>query len=507
LYLLEKKLSCARVYEYSESELSTSESINLAREPELISIKYQLLSNKAVWSMKKLFGRLENSNRNLDWVVLTLVFALGLALRFFYIKVANSDPTKSGEDPYYYSLIAQNLLDGRGFIEGGARAYRPPAFPWFLAGSYSIVGGASKVVFAQLFLAVLGALHPVLTALWVREISTRRVGYFAAIMTAVHPQFIRYPQTLYTEAFYLFLLSLAMLFLLRAVRSNALIGFVLAGVTFGLAALTREVTLIIPFLVAIWFYLLRNKTIERGGVEVPARINLTRNWLVLTCIMAVTVLPWTVRNYGIFKTLVPISTNSGINFYIGNNPNPNWSENFSWKVAPGVQWRNGAGELQAHQKGQRAAIDYIKNHPLVTVRGWFQKAAVLWMPPINGFSELSLPLKAMRAAWLVFYLFALGLGIYGFLGIRVDWRAASLPLIIGLGFSLPYILSFVTSRFRLPMESVLLFYSALGLERVLSLRLEGRQAILLNSFWLRSRPNLLHRIVANKSLPVTKKAN
>ena len=89
-------------------------------------------------------------------------------------------------------------------------------------------------------------------ALWVRQLSTRRIGYFAGVAVAIHPQFIRYPQTLYSESFYLFLLFAGMTLLMTALRRRSLVVAVLTGVTFGLGALTRETTLMMPAIVGLW---------------------------------------------------------------------------------------------------------------------------------------------------------------------------------------------------------------------------------------------------------------
>ncbi len=443
--------------------------------------------------------QLSQQQRRLDFVVLALIFGVGLALRLAYIAVTPGDPTQSNQDPHYYALIAQNLNAGRGYAELSARAYRPPAFPFLLSLIYAVFG--AKVGAAQVVVAVFGALHPVLLALWARILSTRRVGYLAGGLAAIHPQFLRYPQMLYSEAFYFFILALATLLLLRALRSGSTAQLVLAGLSFGAAALTREITLVMPLLVGLWFWLnrpsaARNAAHREHNEPRPVLWQGTRSaraWWVFSLSMALAVVPWTARNYRIFHALVPISTNAGINFYMGNNAKstatPDFSDPDFWKLAPGVSWREGAGELEAHQKGFREGLHYVAAHPAQSLGRYARKAVIFWTPPLGGFGGLPRSAALIRGVWLVFTLLTWGLALYGLWVTRRAWRLLALPILVVVTFSLPYVASYVDTRYRLPLEGFLLFYTALGLEAMLQRR-SGVKTIQLSNQNLQPQPDL-----------------
>ncbi len=75
----------------------------------------------------------------------------------------------------------------------------------------------------------------------------------------------------------------------------------------------------------------------------------------------------------------------------------------------------------------------------------------------------------MRFMWLVFYVFTLGFGAYGFAKL---WRAPArkliqLPLLVMICFSIPYVLTFTDTRYRLPMEGFAIFYAMVGVEMLL----------------------------------------
>jgi 4-amino-4-deoxy-L-arabinose transferase-like glycosyltransferase len=413
-------------------------------------------------AVRRYLQALDSRDRRFDLVMLAAIFVTGLALRLAYIALLRGAPETHTEDPYYYSLIARHLIEGKGYLEIASRAYRPPAYPWLLAGIYSVAG--VNLFAARIALAAFGALSGVCAALWVRQLSTRRVGYFAGMMVAVYPQFVRYPQTLYSEAFYLFLLFLGMALLLWALRRSILIA-VLTGVTFGLAALTRETTLMMPAIVGVWLWLAR-KNFSRRAAKV---------WLAMATATVFAVLPWTVRNYFVLRTFVPIATNSGINFYIGNNPAATGLPD--WRLVPGVAWNDGANEVEAHQRGLQEGLSYVRGHVALTVVMWFKKAWLLWRPPVYGYEGRSFSLAAMWFMWLVFYLFTLGFGAFGFVKL---WRSPArkivlLPLLVMICFSIPYILTFTDTRYRLPMEGFAIFYAMIGLELFLrrALKLDG----------------------------------
>jgi hypothetical protein len=250
------------------------------------------------------------------------------------------------------------------------------------------------------------------------------------------------------------------------------------GVIFGLAALTRETTLMMPAIVGVWLWISR-KSFSRRTVRV---------WLALAAATILVVLPWTVRNYFVLRTFVPIATNSGINFYIGNNPAATGLPD--WRLVPGVAWNDGANEVEAHRRGLQEGLSYVRGHVALTVGMWFKKVWLLWRPPIYGYEGLSFSVAAMRLGWLVFYLFTLGFGAFGFVKL---WRSPArmimlLPLLVMICFSIPYVLTFTDTRYRLPMEGFAIFYAMIGFELCLrrALRLNGPS--LMNGMIPRTNP-------------------
>jgi len=376
------------------------------------------------------------------------LFLAALALRLAYLLTRWGEPLVDNSDPYYFSLIAQHLVEGRGFLEIKAWAYRPPGFPFLLAAVYWPAG--VNVDLGRVALAVLGAAHCVFQVLWVRRLAGDRVGLWAGWLTAVYPQLVRYPQEMYSEPLYLFWLSGALALLLAGLERGDGRRVAAAGVGFGLAALTREAGLLTPFILGLWLMLARR--------QLPPRLG--RWWLLLTALTALTVLPWTVRNKLVLGAFVPIATNSGINFYMGNNPEA--TGDFGWAVAPGVDWDDGGNEVLASREGFKAGLAWIRANPARAATLWAKKVWILWRPPLYGFGGLGKAALAMRAVWLVCYLAAGLLAAAAWRELREDWPRTALPLLFMVICSLPHVVTYASTRYRLTMEAFLFVYSAYG---------------------------------------------
>lgn len=380
-----------------------------------------------------------------------------LVLRLVYILLKRHEPLPYNSDPYYYSLIAQHLLEGAGYIELKSRAYRPPGMVALLAVVYKLAG--VNLLAARVALAAVGAATCALQAEWVRRLSSNQAGLAAAVLTAVYPQFIRYPHELYTEILFIALVAAALSLLLAALASESWPKLLVAGVVTGLAALTRETGLLLVPVAGLWF------VVGRAGL--PARLG--RRWLVYAVGAALAVLPWTVRNYRVLHAFVPITTNTGINLYIGNNPVADGE--CIWMVVPGVDWADGANELEANRVGLREALRYARAHPARTLRLALVKAWIMWRPPCYGFDGLSLFVALQRLIWLLSYLGLLVLAWRARPWWGRLWPAGLLPLLLLAVMTATHMAAYGGTRYRLPLEALLLYFSGLG-----TLRRPSREA-------------------------------
>jgi len=135
-----------------------------------------------------------------------------------------------------------------------------------------------------------------------------RTGLLAGVLLAIWPAQIQFTSVLNSEL-PMVLAMLAALAIWEARRGPDMLRGGLAGLALGVAALMRPTALLLPgvFIVA---RLLRGP--RRGGAVLGA--------VARALGLLVVVLPWSLRNYRVFGEFVLISTNGGVNFWMGNSP-------------------------------------------------------------------------------------------------------------------------------------------------------------------------------------------
>jgi hypothetical protein len=246
---------------------------------------------------------------------------------------------------------------------------------------------------------------------------------------------------------------------LRAERGFPTVWRIIAGVCIGLSVLTREAGLILLLALLGW-YLLVHRPFRKAIL----------NWGIVAVIAILTVAPWTIRNYTQFNAFVPVSTNGGINFYIGNNPEA--TGRFDWRIPPGAQWDvaspNGEFELQASKLGYREGLRFIADNPLRFLSLTVKRIFSLYSPPLSNIS-LDAPKTELlfRLAWAGLYIPLL---LFALVSLRYvtgpKGRMWALVYFILLSQSLPYFITFVGTRYQLPIIPLMALVAAYGVCRI-----------------------------------------
>lgn len=235
------------------------------------------------------------------WLVLALALVLRLAL-----VVATFD-TPLTLDAADFSGTGLSIAQGRGYPQSnrapakGPSAYRPPAYPAFLAAVYAIAGEEASPV-ARLVQAFLGAAAAGLIGLIATKLWDRRVGTIALAIAAVAPPLVVLSTAPVSEGLFVPLVLAAVAAALEARCSpRPLRWAIAAGVLVGLAELTRTnaAVLLVPLGLAVWT---RRPRWRLGALRAP---------VVLVVAAVLTVAPWTVRNALVLHAFVPVSTEVG----------------------------------------------------------------------------------------------------------------------------------------------------------------------------------------------------
>lgn len=235
------------------------------------------------------------------WVVL----AIALAVRITTVALTWHTPLRL--DPSDFSRTAASIAQGHGYPPsnrapgGGPSAFRPPGYPVFLAAVYVIAGHAAPSL-GRLAGAFLGTLSVILLGLIALRLWGKRVGMLALCIAAIAPPVVILSTALISEALFVPVMLAAVATAIEARRSKRQWRWaVVTGVLVGIASLTRTNGLLLLLPLVIAFAPTRSR-------RRPAAWAASALLVIAACL---TVAPWTVRNWIVFHSFIPISDETG----------------------------------------------------------------------------------------------------------------------------------------------------------------------------------------------------
>lgn len=386
--------------------------------------------------------------------VLRLVYVLGLRESpYFHEPIL---------DPLYHVQWARALAAGESFEEGPF--FRAPLYVWMLAGVFRLFGDG--LLAPRIVQCGLGAATTGLTYLVGERAFDRRVGLLASAGAATYWVLIYFDGELLIPTLLVPLTLLATWLTLGLADDPRPRRAALAGAAWGLAALARpNVLLFLPFL-AGWF----------AWTARPRWRAAARPVVALAAGTLVPILPITAYNTFVGGDFALVSTQAGVNLWIGNNP---WADGHTPRVPGTVRddfqgtYRDAvllaeaeAGrELRPSEVSRhyaRKAREFLAGEPRRALGLLARKLALFWRDdeignnqPVRFFAHHFSPVA--RLSPLGFALLApLGLA-----GLALGLRRRAFPV---WGFVVVYsagvVAFFVCSRFRVPVLSPLMVLGA-----------------------------------------------
>ncbi|MEE9269534.1 MAG: tetratricopeptide repeat protein [Candidatus Krumholzibacteria bacterium] len=402
---------------------------------------------------------------------LAIVVALALAVRlcFFLLSRANNplffNPIMDG---LYHHEWATDILGGN--FWGSEVFFRAPLYPYFLALLYKISG--SSIAFALICQQLIGTGITVMVYLLSRRFFKRGISLISAVTTALYWPFLYFEGDLLIVTFIMFLNMLALLLLARSLHRPGVALLISAGVVLGLSAVARPSILAFFAVIPLVFYF---DALRSGGVSGSPR-RWIRHSLLVYIGAAAMIAPVLVRNYVVGRDFVPIASQGGVNFYIGNNPNSDGAT----AIVPGTRWDWWGGYEDAVRMAEEARGTKLK--PSQVSNHYFRKGLSF----IFSSPDRSLPLLAKK-----FYLFWAGgersnnksiyffwhqsgmgkvplpgfwlIAPFGIAGGVLLWRRRSelwLLYLFAASYMLGVVAFFVNARFRLPVVPILIIFGA-----------------------------------------------
>lgn len=345
-------------------------------------------------------------------------------------------------DAVEYNEIAHSIAEEKGYAlkDGTLTAIRPPLYPIFLAGIYSLLGTNVKIV--QVTQAFLLAWVCIIIYYLGKKIFDSKTAYLASGIAAVYPLLVYPSYDLLSEALLIFLFSLTILFVLKSRDQHYY--SILAGVVLSLSVLTKPTVLFaLPFFV-IWIF--KNSVSDN-------RISRISMFLIAFFILFI---PWTSRNYLVFQSFVPISNNGGITLF-SSHIIPSRGLGFTATDNLPEELNSITNEVTRSRFLSRYTFKYIGDHPLKILKQTVLKAA-LFFYPLDGYWYCFSFGSRYNVLWSCVFIFSLA-GIY-----FAQRKAPGVQLLLWtiLSFIFTIIIFYGMPRFRLPLEPVFILFAAFG---------------------------------------------
>lgn len=397
---------------------------------------------------------LEPKPARLSLSLLLLTGAAFLVRAIYLLLEPACGPT--GDEPSWIALGIHELgRPRRGLDPFQVKfVFYPPFYPYFIAVLYRAFGALAAVQWVQ---AVAGSLLvPAVGRVGERAFG-RRAGLLAASFVVIYPDLVWFSVRFWSETLFMVFLWWAIERTLRADDARSVRVAAVAGVLFGLAALTRELALYLAPIAAVWLLRPRLEGTWRPSPQALKHVAALALGLVLC------VAPWTLRNAVVFKAFIPVSTMGGLNLWQGNTLTLNHLQ--IYEILDGID-----GPVAQDRYCKRMAWESIRDRQPTWI---FEKLAaqmpqfwragseiadqMIWREacgPLSTRTKVLLEIFTI-APWLLLLVpFLVGLA-------RVQWNATgALLLLLLAAYNMAHVVALATTRYRLPVIPVVFIVAA-----------------------------------------------
>lgn len=418
-------------------------------------------------------------------MVIALAVTIRVAVLLLFPSVFAWDQTGSVHGSDLYDKLAQNLLNTGvyGQVAGVPDALVPPLYSYLVAGIYAIFGrGYLPIAAAHILLDIfcIYCLYRITRRIFPQPlIATLACLFYACYPYLVFQNLTLIDTPLFMALMYGFLLAVVLL------RDRWSWGAaIFGGVVLGLCLLSRPIVAPLGLFAALWYLFRLNlwQTVRRLA---PVAI-----------IGALVVLPWLVRNYGIYQTIIPMGNNGGMNFWFGNS---RYTIPFLW-AGYHPQWATPDAQISPNDKIANSqymdeAMAFLRANPGKIPELLWVKFLAHWSIDVypgqnptagtklivDASGNLSAQVSALnsndpvvaysaplfdRIGRPVHIIYFGGLLILALIGIVLTlrrWRDVAILWFIQISMTIMYVLFIPATRYRVPSDPLLFIFSAAAL--------------------------------------------
>jgi tetratricopeptide (TPR) repeat protein len=406
------------------------------------------------------------------------LFLLAFVIRLIYLNQIKSNPYFDTPqiDPLWHDNWAKEIA--RGDWIGKEVFFRAPLYPYLRGIIYTIFGESYYI--ASLIQILIGSLSCVLIYSLAKKFFNRTIGIIASVIACFYGPFIHFDAEPELPVLEVFLDLLVLLFLVSAGTKLKRRWWLLAGVVLGLSAITRpNILIFVPF-VLLWI------SIKFWKEKKNKIISSSLSFLLGTILI---ISPVTIRNWVVGKDFVLISSQGGINLFIGNNiksdgksaaaargifPYDGHTDNV-WLTSIKLAEKNLGKKLKPSEISNfwvKQVFDFVKTHPLKYLQLLGKKFYFFWNSyeiesnkDFYFFSRWSSLLRILLWDHLLRFPFGIigPLAIWGIILNAKFWKKYFLLYAFIFSYMFSVILFFVNSRFRLPVIPFLIMFASFSI--------------------------------------------
>jgi 4-amino-4-deoxy-L-arabinose transferase-like glycosyltransferase len=409
---------------------------------------------------------------------LWLILAIALLLRVGYLWSYTYEHPRQAVSvvPFLFESgnIAHSLAVGNGFsspfrVDTGPTAWLPPIYPLLLAGIFRTFG--SYTFHSFIAAALLNISFATLTCVPIffagKRIGGLGVAAGAAWLWAVFPNAILIPvQSMWDASLSALLVAAIFCATLALAESSRVRDWCAYGLLWGITLMTNAtLAALLPLLLGWVAYRSHKQRRPWFG-----RLALSIGIVVLCC------LPWTIRNYEIFHTFVPLRSGFGLQLWLGNNDDT--KDIFRAELHPIYNADERAryiqmGETAYMQEKQQQGVEYMTAHPAREAHLIGNRIISVWS---GGTPTPVKDLLNVPSLWFRFVLlFNVTAAMGALFGILILFRRRSVcafpAAVFPVVFPWAYYLTLVLPRYRLPIDPIVMLLAAIAfgsLARLLS---------------------------------------
>lgn len=420
-----------------------------------------------------------------------LIFVAALTVRLVYLAESRSSPFFDAPIVDAQTYVEQAAQIAGGQLLGPPEPFwQPPLYPYFLGLIARAFPKPALFVAARVIQALLAAASCVLLYQLCRRVGLASAGAWVALAFALYGPLVYFDGELLAVTLETFLYLGFLTALLAAQDASSRSAWIGAGLVGGLCAVTRPNILLFIVLLPLWTRSTphaRTSSAERHQTR-KLEPRWPFAWVLLG--VAVAVAPVTARNWIAGGEPVLISSNGGINFYIGNNAR----YDSTVAIHPGHHWEElvlepvREGHL-SHAARSRyfftKALSWAAAKPADYAGLLARKVWLLWSGPelkrnvnIHYARVHSRLLAALLWERVIAFPFGL-VAPLALLGLALTARprrpTVRLLRLFLATYGTSVVLFFVTARYRAPMVPVLLIFAGMGATGLAALLRAGRR--------------------------------